>query len=100
MQVTDADRQAMAEAMRRRAGQLPSSAGIPGGAPVANATTPANPIAQAGMVQQPQAPTPTGTPSQNPSSEGGKQLKAADGESTFIIKSMADRLKALTASGQ
>lgn len=97
MQVTDADRQAMAEAMRRRAGQLPSSAGIPGGAPVANAVTPANPIAQAGMVEQPKSPAPN-TP--NPSSEGGKQLKAAEGESTFIIKSMADRLKALTASGQ
>lgn len=97
MQVTDADRQAIAEAMRRRAGQLPSSAGIPGGAPVANAVTPANPIAQAGMTPQPKAPAPA-TPNQ--SAEGGKQLKAAEGESTFIIKTMADRLKALTASGQ
>lgn len=98
MQVTDSDRQALAEAMRRRSGQLPSSVGIAGGAPVANTISPANPIAQAGETPQQSS----GQPGAGgyPSGSGVKQLKSAQGESTFIVKALSDRLKALTSSGQ
>ena len=51
------------EALRRHAGLGDSGAGIPGGAPAANAQTPTNPIAQQGQVpmQNPNAPTPPTT---------------------------------------
>lgn len=52
----------VAEALRRHAGLGDSGAGIPGGAPVANANVPSNPIAMSGQVPN----KPAGAP-QNPS---------------------------------
>lgn len=53
------------EASRRFAGGAPSSAGI--GAPVANSQSPANPLAQRGMV-----PTPTPSTPSNPTMPTGQ----------------------------
>lgn len=99
VQPTLQDQQALLEAMRRRSGQLPSSAGIPGGAPVANAITPANPIAQAGMTPPP--PPVGGGDQGNPSADGISAVKRAPaGEAQIIISALKDRLKSLTESGQ
>ena len=95
---------AIQEAIRRRAGLGGSAAGIPGGAPAANAATPSNPIAQSGMTPPspvssgglPPAPT-----AQNPIAGAQSMLKgAAPNEATLIIKSFADRLKKLPAGGE
>lgn len=90
---TPQDQQLLAEAMRRRYGGQPSSAGVQGGAPVANAVTPANPVAQEGMTQGQQQGAQGGA-SGFPSGDGVSQLKSQDkGEGTFIVKALADRLK-------
>lgn len=96
MQVA-ADQQLLAEAMRRRFGGEPSSAGVPGGAPVANAITPANPVAQAGEVPAQQGQQ--GGAAGFPTGDGVKQLKSQpQGEGVFIVKALADRLKKLDSA--
>lgn len=100
---------ALAEAIRRRQGMPPSSAGIAGGAPQANANTPANPMASQGMT--PQQPTPQGSAAVGvhppaPTAEnplvGAQNMmnRSAPDEATIIIKSFADRLKKLPTAGQ
>lgn len=96
---TPQDTQLLQEAMRRRYGGQPSSAGVPGGAPVANAITPANPIAQTGQAPG-QAQSQQGGASGFPTGDGVSQLKnQAAGEGTFIVKALAKRLDSLN-SGQ
>lgn len=95
---TPEDTQLLNEAMRRRYGGKPSSAGVPGGAPVANAITPANPIAQTGQVPGQQQGQQGGA-SGFPSGDGVDMLKnQAQGEGTFIVKALADRLKKLSSA--
>lgn len=89
--------QAQQELMRRRAMGQPSSVAIPGGAPAANAISPANPIANGGQV--PAQNSPMGGAAGFPSGDGVKQLKNQTGESTFIVKALAERLKALGQTG-
>lgn len=92
---TPQDTQLLQEAMRRRYGGQPSSAGVAGGALVANAVTPANPIAQTGQTPGQQQGQQGGA-SGFPSGDGVQQLKSQDqGEGTFIVKALADRLKKL-----
>lgn len=88
--------QLLNEAMRRRYGnQQPSSAGVPGGAPVANAITPQNPIAQTGEVPG-QTQAKQGGASGFPSGDGVDVLKSQNqGEGMFIVKALTDRLKKL-----
>lgn len=79
-----------AEAFRRRAGQQPSSAGLPGGAPVANTVTAGNPLAGLGPTGGSGAPMPPQSPTQEPI----KQLKQSrPGEAEVIVKALVDRLK-------
>lgn len=100
---------ALQELLRRQQGQVPSSAGIPGGAPAANANVPSNPIATAGMA--PQMPAPSGQPAvgihpaaptaQNPlqGAQGMIDSGKPDHIST-IIKSFADILKRTQLPGE
>ena len=84
------DTSALQEAFRRRAGQVPSSAGIPGGAPVANAVTPQNPLAASAMSRMPA--TGAGLP-QTMSQGGVQQLgKSMPGEADIILKALIKRL--------
>ena len=87
------DLQALQEAFRRRSGQQPSSAGIPGGAPSANAVTSQNPLAQfAAQNMQAQG---QGLP-QSMSEPGIKQLKESQpGEAEIIVKALIQRLRTL-----
>ena len=79
------DTSALQEAFRRRASLGPrSTAGIPGGAPVANAPSAQNPLARLA----PQGPS--------MSAPGAAQLgKSAPGEAELIIKALSQRLKNL-----
>lgn len=95
---------ALQEAMRRRQGLPPSSAGIPGGAQAANANTPANPMASQGMTpQQPagQGSMPPAPTAENPLAGAQSMLaKAAPDGATMIIKSFADYLKRMPIPGE
>jgi len=81
------------EAFRRRASLGPeSSAGIPGGAPAANATSAQNPLAQ--FAQQAAPPSGVQAPAQNMSQPGVDQLgKSMPGEANIILKALISRLK-------
>jgi len=73
------------EAFRRRAGMPASSSGIPGGAPVANQQSTANPLATAG-----QAPI---QPLQSMDKPGIDQLnKSQPGQDDVIVKALINRL--------
>ena len=75
---------ALLEAFRRRAGGQPSSAGISGGAPVANAQSSANPLM--GM----------NNPNPSMSKPGMDQLsKSQPGEAQLILKALTNRLRQL-----
>lgn len=91
------DTSAIQEAFRRRAGQVPSSTGIPGGAPAANAPGAANPLNQApGAPSAGSAPQPP----QTASSEGIKQLQQSQpNEAQVITKALINRQKKLTEGG-
>lgn len=101
--------QAILELVRRGQGQVPSSAGIPGGAPAANANVPTNPLAQAGMT--PQQPAPAGGQSvgvhpQSPTAENplaGAQAMMSRSQPdhvSSIIKSFSDVLKRTQLPGE
>lgn len=91
------DVSAIQEAFRRRAGQAPSTAGIPGGAPTANAPTPGNPLTVA------PGASPAGTAPQPPQSmteEPRKQLaQSQPGEAEIILKALSKRLDKLGEQG-
>lgn len=88
--------QSVLEAIRRRAGQVPSGAGIAGGMPATNTPSPANPIAAMGMAQQSSSTAPQGVnPAGSSPSDGAiSAMKGAQpGEATIIVKALIDRLK-------
>lgn len=87
--------QLQAEAVRRSQGQVPSSAGIPGGAATTNSSSPANPLARQ-LQTSPQAPS-TGNPTM-PTQDNpfGGALSAMNGAlpkgGTAIEKAMIKRM--------
>lgn len=84
---------ALQESFRRRSGQPPSTAGIPGQAPAANAQTAANPLAGTSPASSPQsAPAPTESPT-----AGGREAvaNAQPNEASLIVKALSARLKNL-----
>ena len=85
------------EAMRRRVGQQPSFAGVPGGAPQANQPVPTNPLMQQGTMSRGGMASLTGSSSPQTASQPGTQqlAKSAPGEAELIIKALSDRLKRL-----
>lgn len=91
------DVSAIQESFRRRAGQAPSTAGIPGGAPAANAPTPGNPLTTAPGAPAPgSAPTPPGSMTEEPR----KQLaQSQPGEAQIILKALTKRLDKLGEQG-
>lgn len=94
--------QAVAEALRRRAGLGGSSAGM--GAPAANNQAPTNPIAAAGMTpptSTPQGGMPPAPTAENPLAGAQSMLNSAmPNEATQIIKYMGDRLKKLPTGAE
>ena len=88
------DLSAITESFRRRAGQAPSAAGIPGGAPAANQVTSTNPLASSALQnRQPPGPQAGGASMSQP---GIDQLgKTQTGEAEIILKAMAQRLRDL-----
>lgn len=85
------NRDAALEAFRRRQGQVPSTAGISGGAPATNAVTSQNPLATFAMNNLPATQTPPPTSMSQP---GVDQLKnSMTGEANLILKALIDRLK-------
>lgn len=91
------DVSAIQEAFRRRAGAEPSTAGIPGGAPAANAQTPGNPLTVApGAAPAGSAPQ----PAQSMTEEPRKQLaQSQPGEAEIILKALSKRLDKLGEQG-
>ncbi len=92
------DIMAVQEAMRRRSGAPASGAGIPGGMPTTNATTPGNPVANAGMTtpQQTSKPGAAGFPS----GAGVKQLdQSQPNEAQIITKALIRRQEKLSEAG-
>src|SRR3990167_8676244 len=92
------DTSALQEAFRRRTGQIPSTAGIPGGAPVANQPSAQNPLASFARTQLPAE----GAGLPQSMSEGGIQQlqKSAPGEAEIILKALIQRLRSLGERGQ
>ena len=86
------NRDAVLEAFRRRTGQAPSSAGIPGGAAGANQMSAQNPLMSSAVSQlQPQGAGMSGP--------GIDQLgKSQPGEAQIILKALINRLKTLSPS--
>ncbi len=88
------DTSAITESFRRRVGQAPSSAGIPGGAPAANEVTSTNPLASFALQNRQQNVPQAGGASM--SQPGIDQLgKTQTGEAEIILKAMAQRLRDL-----
>ncbi len=83
------DTAAIQEAFRRRAGQLPSTAGIQGGAPAVNTPSPGNPLTSA-----------PGLPSSASDAPTAQLAKSQPGEAEIILKALISRLKSLTPSPQ
>lgn len=84
------------EAFRRRAGQQPSSAGIPGGAPVANTISAGNPLSSSVPPSSISAPQPPQSATQEPI----KQMqKSIPGQDDVIIKALIDRMKKIPVQG-
>jgi hypothetical protein len=89
------DTAALQEAFRRRTGQLPSTAGIPGGAEAANTITPTNPLSPQFNKQ------PSGSLPKTASATGMAQLRQSQpGEAEIIVKALIQRLRSLTPSPQ
>ncbi len=89
------DFSAIAEALRRRQGQLPSSAGIPG----AGANTPSNVMAQQGQVptgQLPQAGLPQGTQGNPMGGAIQAQANAKPDQSEMITRALIKQQERLT----
>ena len=92
------DTSAIQEAWRRRSGQAPSSAGIPGGAPTANQPSAQNPLASFAQAQLPAQDA--GLPA-SMNEQGIQQLqKSAPGEAEIILKALIQRLRSLGERGQ
>lgn len=89
------DNQLAMEAFRRRAGQQPSAAGIPGANLNPMAGTPQ------GVAQPPQGQAPSLQPQQSMSQPGMDQLKKSmPGEAELIIKALIQRLRSSTPKPQ
>lgn len=100
MQPDQVSPQAQMEALRRRAGEMPSSAGIPGGATTTNSLSPTNPIATtSGTADMTNPPTPTGGANGIPTGEAQSQLKREKGESRTIVDALIYRLKRSAPEG-
>jgi len=78
--------EALKEAMRRRMGQRPSAAGIPGGAPAANVQSPTNPLSRLPTQQL------GGSMSAGPTEQ---LAKSQPGEAMTILKALINRWKNL-----
>ena len=98
MQPQGLDTSALQEAFRRRSGQVPSSAGIPGGAPVANQPSAQNPLAQFATSQLPAQGA--GLPSSINETGINQLQKSAPGEAEIILKALIQRLRSLGDRGQ
>ena len=90
------DISALQEAFRRRAGQQPSSAGIPGGASMANQQTPQNPLAALASKSSIQSPAglgggaPSGSPQPGSMTQPAREQleQSRPGERELIIKAL------------
>ncbi len=94
------DFSAITEALRRRQGLGNSAAGIPGGAPAANVSSPSNPISQMGVAP---SPIPQGQqgmqPGFDPQPQTSALAEAKPGTASIIVKSLIKYLDRLQPEG-